>query len=135
MLKELTEEMKEAVQAAIDAECRISYGNPIEYNALVCDCSYSTAVSASGRVYQGSEAVKNASIEVSKGNIGERERTLELISCDYSDDLSIFYCVFITSVVIEKSDGSENILKWVITLVMKRENDHWAIVHRQNTRC
>lgn len=131
-MNELPEELKKIVGDIIAAESEISYGMLDLYNFYVAEGGGVTAVSASGRVMKGTREVRDASVTVSRGNVGERDRFIEDISCDYINDMA--YVVFKTGVTIDKEDGSTDDLCWVITLVIKNTPDGWKIVHRQNTR-
>lgn len=128
-----SDQVKAVVEEVLAGEIQISYGNPAPYNNFVAEGDSVTAVSASGRVMTGSEAVKQASVTVSEGNIGETNRFMEFISGDMTDNM--MYAVFKTGVTISKTDGSLSDLCWVVTFVFRRqEGGRWALVHRQNTR-
>lgn len=128
----LPDGLKKIIDDIIAAESEISYGKPESYNSYVAEGEDVTAISASGRVMKGDAEVRGASVMVSKGNVGERDRFIEHISCDYVDDMA--YAVFKTGVTIDKEDGSSDELCWAITLVIKNTPEGWKIVHRQNTR-
>ena len=128
----LLAQLQETVDQVLAAERQISIGDPVPYNLFVADSETVSSVSASGRVMRGSQAVKAASEQVSKGSVGESDRFVEYLSCDYSDDM--FYSVVKTGVTIHKDDGSQNSLCWVITLIFKKFNGVWKLIHRQNTR-
>lgn len=128
----LPQELQKLVEDAIGAEQQISYANPNVYNALIAEKDSVTAVSASGRVSVGHMDVCNASIKVSQGNVSERDRFIEYISGDYTDEM--FYALFKTGVTILKESGNNDNLCWVVTLVFKKINSEWKLVHRHNTR-
>ncbi len=132
MIESLPEEIQAVIQQILDAETKISIGDPATYNAFLADSSTVTAISASGRFMLGEKEVSQATDTVSVGNIGERDRIIQWIASDYSDTMA--YVVFKTSVTILKEDGAENPLCWIITLIMKRFEEGWRLVHRQNTR-
>lgn len=132
MNQKLPAELQDILSEALRAEQKISYGDADCYNTYVAENDYCTAVSASGRVNIGCGEVRNASVQVAKGNIGESDRFLEMISCDYTD--TMFYGVVKTGVRILKEDGSDQSLCWIITLIFKKIDGKWRIVHRQNTR-
>ena len=114
-----SDQVKAVVEEVLAGEIQISYGNPAPYNNFVAEGDSVTAVSASGRVMTGSEAVKQASVTVSEGNIGETNRFMEFISGDMTDNM--MYAVFKTGVTISKTDGSLSDLCWVVTLVFRRQ--------------
>ena len=133
MKPELPKQLKELVDSVLDAEILISYAKPEPYNVFVADGDGVTAVSASGRVMVGSDAVKAATVTVSNGNLGESGRFVEYISGDVTDDM--MYAVIKTGVTITKDDGSVGELCWVITFVFRKmEDGNWLLVHRHNTR-
>ena len=128
----LPDDLQKVIDEILAAEVRISYGEPEKYNAYVSDSDSVTSVSASGRTMLGSEEVRAASVMVSKGNKGERDRFVEWISCDYANGMA--YAVFKTGVTIDKEDGTSDELCWIVTLVIKVTADGWKIIHRHNTR-
>ncbi|HHU06089.1 MAG TPA: hypothetical protein GXZ65_06390 [Clostridiales bacterium] len=132
MKKALPESLQHTIDAMLEAETQISYGKPEIYNAFVSPNANTTAVSASGRVMTGADAVREATVNVSKGNIGERNRFVEKIACDYVEGMCFF--VIKSGVEIDKEDGTTDNLCWVITYVLKEIDGKWMLVHRQNTR-
>ena len=129
---QLPPDLFEVLENAIEAEKQISYAKPEVYNALVADSDNCTAISASGRHTLGSDDVREASVRVSIGNVGESGRFVEHIAADYTDDM--FYAVFKSGVSISKDDGSCGSLCWIVTIVFKKIDGAWKIVHRHNTR-
>jgi len=125
-------ELQNVLENAIEAEKQISYARPEVYNALVAESDNCTAISASGRFTIGSADVKGATVRVSVGNVGETERFVEHIAADYTDNM--FYGVFKSGVCISKEDGSSDRLCWVVTMVFKKIDGVWKLVHRHNTR-
>lgn len=126
-------QLREMVDKVLAGEIQISYSQSEPYNALVADGDGITAVSASGRVMVGSDAVKQATVSVSEGNTGETGRFIEYIAGDLTDDM--MYGVIKTGVVISKNDGSISELCWVVTFVFRKTEDgSWMLVHRHNTR-
>lgn len=123
---------REAVNRILEAESLISVGRPEPYNAFVLREDGVSAVSASGRVMQGWESVCGATQQVTKGGVGETDRTVREIAWGWSE--SMFYVVFDTAVRIQKEDGTENAFHWVITMVFQWTGQAWKLVHRQNTR-
>ncbi len=131
-MTKLPDDIKRVIDDIIIAETEISRAKPECYNSFVEDSENVTAVSASGRTMKGSREVRDASVTVSKGNKGERERFIEWISCDYTEGMA--YVLFKTGVTIDKEDGSSEELCWVVTLVVKNTGNGWKLVHRHNTR-
>lgn len=128
----LLTQLQKTVEQVLAAERQISVGDPVPYNQFVADGETVSSVSASGRVMLGDQAVKAASEQVAKGSIGESDRFVEYLACDCSDDM--FYSVVKTGVTIHRDDGSHNSLCWVITLIFKKIDGVWKLIHRQNTR-
>ena len=128
----LPPDLRETVNNLFQAEQRISEGLSTPYNDFVAPLESATSVSASGRWTVGHSAVCQATETVARGNVGEHDRFVEEIACGCGDDLA--YVVFRTGVTIEKADGSETPLCWVITLVFQKFSSQWKLVHRQNTR-
>ena len=128
----LPQELQAVVDQVIHAEQRLSYAEPDLYNSYVAKLASATAVSASGRVMVGCDEVRAASVNVAQGNVGERDRFITLISGDYTENM--FYAVFKTGVHIAKEGGTEDFLCWVVTLVFKKDDGVWKLVHRHNTR-
>jgi len=131
-MKVLPESLQRTIDALLEAETQISYAKPEIYNAFVVPDSDTTAVSASGRVMKGADAVREATVNVSRGNVGEKNRFVEKIACDYVDGMCYF--VIKSGVEIDKEDGTTDSLCWVITYVLKEIDGKWMLVHRQNTR-
>ena len=123
-----SDQVKAVVEEVLAGEIQISYGNPAPYNNFVAEGDSVTAVSASGRVMTGSEAVKQASVTVSEGNIGETNRFMEFISGDMTDNM--MYAVFKTGVTISKTAGSLSDLCWVVTFVFRRQASGLAFFSR-----
>jgi len=130
MFEQLPDALREAAEAVIRAEQRISCADAGTYNRFVADGPGSTAVSASGRTMIGAEAVRAATEMVAKGNLYERNRFLTPISADSTDGM--FYVVFKTGVTIVGE--REQDFCWVVTLIFRKKEDKWLLVHRQNTR-
>jgi ketosteroid isomerase-like protein len=124
--------MQKIIDKIIAAETEISIGKPEGYNAYVAKTDSVSSVSASGRTMLGEVEVRAASVMVSKGNVGERDRFIEWISCDWSEKMA--YAVFKTGVTIDKEDGSSDELCWIVTLIIKETAEGWKILHRHNTR-
>jgi len=131
-MKVLPESLQRTIDALLEAETQISYAKPEIYNAFVAAGAETTAVSASGRVMKGADAVREATVNVSRGNVGEKNRFIEKIACDYVDGMCYF--VIKSGVEIYKEDGTTDSLCWVITYVLKEIDGKWMLVHRQNTR-
>jgi|GEM_PF-1015694 len=131
-MKVLPESLQRTIDALLEAETQISYAKPEIYNAFVAAGAETTAVSASGRVMKGADAVREATVNVSRGNVGEKNRFIEKIACDYVDGMCYF--VIKSGVEIDKEDGTTDSLCWVITYVLKEIDGKWMLVHRQNTR-
>ena len=131
-MESLPNEIQEEIKAILDAESEISISKPEKYNDFVHNSENVTSVSASGRTMKGEKEVKDATIMVSHGNKGERDRFVDWISCDYVNGMA--YAVFKTGVTIDKEDGSSDELCWVVTLIVKETESGWKLVHRHNTR-
>lgn len=132
MKNALPESASRALDALLDAETQISYSRPEIYNAFVAPGENITAVSASGRIMTGTDEVRAATVNVSKGNVGERNRFVEYLACDYVDGMC--YVILKSGVDIDKEDGTTDSLCWVITYVLKEIAGEWKLVHRHNTR-
>ena len=128
----LPPDLRETVNGILEAERKISEGLSKPYNDYVASSESATSVSASGRVMAGYEAVCKATETVAQGNTSEHGRFLDEIACACGEDLA--YVVFRSGVTIQKSDGTESTLCWVITLVLQRFDGQWKLIHRQNTR-
>lgn len=121
-----------AIAEILHAEQQISMGLSEPYNSLVAPGDTVTAISASGRVMLGNQAVCNATVNVAQGNVREQNRFIQFISQDATEDMC--YTVLKSGVEIFKEDGSKDELCWVITLVLKKLDGKWVLVHRHNTR-
>jgi len=132
MLEKLPLEVGDTVQKIIAAEIEISYAKPEIYNSYVSGSDDVTAVSASGRLMKGTQEVCGATVAVSRGNVGERNRFADWISCGCGGGIA--YVVFKTGVTIDKEDGTSDDLCWIVTLVLKKTADGWKLIHRHNTR-
>ena len=133
MKPELPKQLRKMVDKVLEGEIQISYASSEPYNAFVAEGDGVTAVSASGRVMVGCDAVKQATVTVADGNTGETGRFVEYIAGDATEDM--MYALFKTGVTISKSDGSASELCWVVTFVFRKmEDGRWMLVHRHNTR-
>lgn len=128
----MPEDVRKALEDILAAEQKISVGASEPYNRLVAPGDAVTAVSASGRVMVGRQAVCDATVNVARGNVREHDRFIEYISCGGAGDM--YYAVLKSGVEIDKDDGSTDDLCWVITLVMQKVEGAWRLVHRHNTR-
>jgi ketosteroid isomerase-like protein len=132
MIEKLPEEVQKVFKEVLAAETEISSGDPGVYNSYIADSEYATSVSASGRFMKGTREVREATVAVSLGNLREHDRLIEWISCDFTDDMA--YAVFKSGVSIDKEDGKTDDLCWIVTLILKKTESGWKLVHRHNTR-
>ncbi len=113
----LSESAARALESLLEAETQISYAKPDVYNDCTADGDDVSAVSASGRVMLGAEEVRAATVVVSKGNVGERNRFVDYLACGAADGMC--YAVIKSGVEIDKEDGQADSLCWIITYVLK----------------
>ena len=128
----IPEEIRNIFEEILKAEQQISCGLYEPYNAFVAPGDAVTAISASGRVMLGREAVCEATVNVAAGNVREHDRFVEYISFGGAQDM--YYAVLKTGVEIDQEDGSTDSLCWVITLVIQKVEGSWKLIHRHNTR-
>ncbi len=133
MLEKLPQDLQETIKEVLDGEVELSYNRPDKYNSFVADVPYATSISASSRTFIGAEAVKEASVKVAKDNDGERNRELEWISAECEGDMAyiLFRCRVETHSVSRNEWGG---LGWVVSIIFRKIDGKWKIVHRQNTR-
>ena len=133
MLEKLPQDLQEVIKEALEGEAELSYNKPDKYNSFVADVPYATSISASSRTFIGGEAVKAASVNVAKDNDGERNRELEWIAAECEGDMA--YILFRSKVETHSVSRNEWVgFGWVITIVFRKIDGQWKIVHRQNTR-
>ena len=132
MKNAIPEEIRHVLEEILKAEQQISCGLSEPYNAFVATRNTASAVSASGRVMLGHQAVCDATVNVAVGNVGEHDRFIEYISCGGTGDM--YYAVLKSGVEIDKDDGGTDSLCWVITLILQKVEGNWRLVHRHNTR-
>ena len=88
MINMLPEDARRVIQDIIDAESIISVGDPKPYNCYIAQSDAVTAISASGRFLKGHKEVSKATEAVSVGSVGERDRSIQWIACDYVDGMA-----------------------------------------------
>ena len=133
MLSKLPQDLQETVREVLEGEAELSYNKPDKYNSFVADVPYATSISASSGTFVGAEAVKAASVNVAKDNDGERNREIEWISAECEGDMA--YILFRCRVETHSVSRNEWVgFGWVVSIVFRKIDGAWKIVHRQNTR-
>ena len=133
MLENLPRDLQDTIKAVFEGEVQLSYNKPDLYNGFVADVPYATSISASSRTFVGAEAVRQASVNVAKDNDGERNREIEWISAECEGDMA--YILFKCKVETHSVSKNEWVgFGWVVSIIFRKIDGEWKIVHRQNTR-
>lgn len=133
MIDQFPSDLMKTIEAILESEKKLSYGEAAEYNSYIANAESVTSVSASGKVFVGPKEVKGASIAVASRNLAERNRKFEWISAEFEESMA--YIVFRSSLEVQDSKTNEfHKLGWIVSMVFGKNNDAWKIIHRQNTR-